>query len=123
MGLSDTPASEEIGAGANTRFSSRDDPPAAPAAPAASAAPAAPPLPARRGGAGAERGAPSSSAFEVGKIVTRREVVQQQVVKLRRVENVKGDVVRASTSAFTAVSGRTLVVEEREGGTRGFRGV
>ena len=55
--------------------------------------------------------------------MTRREVVQQQVVQLRRVENVKGDVVRASTSAFTAVSGRTLVVEEREGGKRGFRGV
>jgi hypothetical protein len=120
MGLSDTPASEEVGAGANTRFSSREGPPAVPSAPAAPAAP--PPLPARRGGAGAERGAPSS-AFEVGKIVTRREVVQQQVVQLRRVENVKGDVVRASTSAFTAVSGRTLVVEEREGGKRGFRGV
>jgi len=70
----------------------------------------------------ATKAAPASSTFDVGKITTRREVVARQIVQLRRVENVKGDVVRAQ-STFTAVSGRSLVVEEREGGKRGFRGV
>ena len=65
-----------------------------------------------------------SGLIEVGKITSRREVVERQVVQLRRVENVRADVVRAQTAAFSAVSGRrTEIVEQREGGVRSFRGV
>ena len=98
-------------------------------APVAPAAPVAAEQPKRAAGAGAQASSSSASssssssaAFEVGKITTRREVVERQVVQLRRVEHVKGDVVRAQTS-FTAVTGTTVVLEQREGGKREFKGV
>jgi len=104
MGLGDT--IPEPAAGSHLRFSSRDEAPAAPApAPAPAARPAGP------------------ATFDVASVRTRREVVERQVVQLRRVENVRGDVVRAAPGAFTVVTGRTVIEETREGGKKIFGGI
>ena len=128
------PGSISLGMGLSNTLPDDPAPPPvsqAPApAPVAPAAPVAAEQPKRAAGAGAQASSSSASsssssssaAFEVGKITTRREVVERQVVQLRRVEHVKGDVVRAQTS-FTAVTGTTVVLEQREGGKREFKGV
>jgi hypothetical protein len=65
--------------------------------------------------------------LNVGTIKIEREVVSTQTVRLKRVEKIKGD---ASFNAggrelvnFSAVSGRTLVVEEKKVGAVKVRGV
>jgi hypothetical protein len=65
--------------------------------------------------------------LNVGTIKIEREVVSTQTVRLKRVEKIKGD---ASFNAgsrselnYSAVSGRTLVVEEKKVGAVKVRGV